>query len=176
MKNIKLLMAAATILFACAFTAVVSVDWKVKEDYSVQFTFGQIHSESKFGHFKGLKANISFDEASPENSKITASIDAATVDLGHDLATAHAKEPDVLDAVKHPVITFESTAITKSGTRYDATGKLTIKGITKEIKFPFNFKSETFTGSFTIQTKDFNITRKGVAEEITIVLRIPVVQ
>ncbi len=176
MNKIKLLIGASTILLASAFTVIVSVDWKVKEDYKVEFTYGKIHAESKFCHFKGLKATILFDETSPEKSKIKATIDATTIDMGHEGVTAHAKEPDVLDVGKYPEITFESTAITKTISGYEATGNLTIKDVTKEIKFPFTFEKETFRGGFTIETKDYNITRQNAWKEVTIVLTIPVTQ
>ena len=58
MKNIKLtLIAATTILFASAFTVIQSINWKIKEDYSVKFTGKKVN-----GIFKGLKADINFNE------------------------------------------------------------------------------------------------------------------
>lgn len=175
MKNIKVLLGTLTILLASAFTVIVSVDWKVKEDYKVLFTLTKVpHSESKWGTFKGLKATISFDETNLEKSKIKASIDATTIDLGHDEANTHAKAPDVLDVGKYPVITFETTTITKSSNGYEATGNLTIKDVTKEIKFPFTFEKEIFTGAFSIATKDFNVTRQDAWKDIYIALTIPV--
>ncbi len=175
--KLKLLIGAVTILSASAFTFIVTVDWKVKKEYKIQFnpgkTFSQENSSSNF--FKGLKATISFDETNPEKSKIKATIDATTIDIGGlEKITAHAKEPNVLDADKFPLITFESTAITKSGTGYDAIGNLTIKGVTKEIKFPFSFEKETFVGGFTIATEDFNITRGNAWKDVYIRLTIPV--
>jgi polyisoprenoid-binding protein YceI len=176
MNKVKLLIGASTILLASAFTIISSLDWKVKEDYTVQFCSGKIPSPAnEYSNFKGLKATISFDETNPEKSKIKASIEAATIDIGgYEKITAHSKEPNVLDVEKYPVITFESTAITKSNTGYDATGNLTIKNVTKEIKFPFTFEKETFKGGFTIATEDFNITRGNAWKDVYILLTIPV--
>lgn len=117
-----------------------------------------------------------FDKAHPEKSKIKATIDDATVDTGVELMTAHAKEENVLHTDKFPVITFESRSIQKNNRGYETTGILTLKGITKEITFPFTFKDDTFIGSFTIAARDFNITREGAVPsgEIRVELTIPV--
>jgi polyisoprenoid-binding protein YceI len=178
MKQIKLAGALAIILAASAFTMIKPVSWKVKDDYSVKFTAGIQ------GYFKGLKAYIVFNEEDPSRSKITASINATTLDAGNSLATEHAKEALSID--KYPVIMFQSTSIVKTSNGYEATGNLTLKGITKEVKIRFIFDSqnvsktfpfvekETFGGSFSIASKDFNITRAGTPERISIELNIPV--
>jgi polyisoprenoid-binding protein YceI len=179
MTGIKLLIGTTAILLASAFTIIKSVNWKVKDDYSVKFYAGT---------FGGLKATILFDEANPEKSTITASIDAGSVNTGNGVMNAHAKEKEALYTAKFPVITFVSTAIKKTSSGYEATGNLTLKGITKEIKLPFNFNSkktsdkfpfvmkENFNGAFTIVTKDFNVTREGTPAQVRVELDIPVTQ
>jgi polyisoprenoid-binding protein YceI len=173
MKNIKLLLGATAILFASAFTMIQSVLWKVKDNYSVKWD-GAI--------FKDLRASILFDEAHPERSRITASIDARTVNTGDAMKSAHIKE--TLMADKFPIITFESTAVAKTTDGYEATGDLTLKGITRKVKIPFHFDSkkmtdrfpfidkETFSGKLTIVAKEFNI--KGGPPEVIVELNIPV--
>jgi polyisoprenoid-binding protein YceI len=174
MKTIKLLTGALIILLTSAFIVYKSVDWKIKEGYQVKvFRNSQIQYPI---FFKGLKANISFDKEHPEKSKIRASIDATSVDTGNESMTAHAKEESVLDTDKFPVITFESSSVRKNSKGYEVTGKLTLKGITKEINFPFTFEEDTFIGTFSIAANDFNITRNGAVPsgQIRIELTIPV--
>lgn len=169
MRNIKLLIGAATILLASAFTVIESVNWKIKEDYSVKFSGGKVN-----GTMKGLTATIIFDEANPEKSKITASIDAKTVNTGNGVMNKHAESPEALDTGKFPVITFASTTISKKDGGYEMVGNLTMKGITKEVKFPFTFSNEVFSGKFSIVPKEFDITRGGTPESLEIELNIPV--
>jgi polyisoprenoid-binding protein YceI len=174
MKVIKLLTGALVLVLISAFVLYQSVDWKVKEGYSVKvFRNSQLQYPIVF---KGLKAEISFDKEKPEASKISAVIDATTVDTGNESMTAHAKEPSVLDTDKYPEITFKSSSIKKEDSGYEITGNLTMKGITKEITFPFTFEKDTFIGMFTIEAKDFNITREGAVPsgQIRIELTIPV--
>ncbi len=181
-KNFKIAAVAATCLLAFAFTIETLISWKLKDKYSVKISGGHLQ-----GSFDGLKAAILFDEVHPERSKIIASIDATTVKVGSDEGNAHAKEALATD--KFPLINFISTAIAKSktGMGYEATGNLTLKGVTKEIKFPFYFDSqkmasdkfpfvfkETFGGRITIVPKDFNVVRDGMPALLYIDLEIPV--
>ena len=173
MKAIKLLAGGLIMVLASAFVLYQSGDWKVKEGYSVKiFRNAQPYPIV----FKGLKAEISFDKKNPEKSTIHAVIDATTVDTGNESMTAHAKEPSVLDTEKFPEITFKSSSIKKNSSGYEITGNLTLKGITKEITFPFTFEKDTFAGMFTIAASDFKITREGAVPsgEIRIELNIPV--
>ncbi|GHN02098.1 hypothetical protein WSM22_35870 [Cytophagales bacterium WSM2-2] len=172
MKRIKFLTGVLTILVTSAFILYQSADWKVKEGYSVKV----FRNSQGPIFFKGLKAEISFDKENPEKSRIEAVIDATTIDTGNELMTAHAKEPNVLDTDKFPKITFKSSSIKKGINGYEISGALTLKGITKEINFPFTFEKDTFIGTFTIAAADFNITRQGAVPsgQIRIELIIPV--
>ena len=55
----------------------------------------------------------------------------------------HLKSEDFFSVAKNPTAKFEIAKVTlKSGTDYDVTGKLTIKGITNEITFPAMIKMD----------------------------------
>jgi polyisoprenoid-binding protein YceI len=181
MQKTKLLIIAATILLAFSFVAVTAINWKVKEDYQVKFKFGKYYFGSDSlsepnGFVNGLKATITFDKDNLPNSKIIASIDATTIDTGNPSKNSSATGPDVLIAEKFPLITFESSVIVKTDKGYETTGQLTIKNISKEIKFPFVFEGEIFKGGLTIETKDFHFTHPHVPGEITVFFTIPVIQ
>lgn len=145
--------------------------WRVKQPYVVSFKGGKIS-----GKFESLKADISFDKAHPENAKISASIDVSSIATGIFIKNNHAK--DALDADKYPSITFTSSKVSKSGGAFDATGSLTMKGITKPATIHFTFDDKgsegVFKGGFKVRTKDFNITRKGSPDELAITLVVPV--
>src|SRR4051812_47694822 len=105
MDTMKLLIGTAVISLTVAFTNAEINNWKVKDDYSVKCSL------TPTCYFKGLKANILFDEENPGKSSITASIDARTINTGNDLMNKHAKEELAVD--KFPEIMFVSTAISK---------------------------------------------------------------
>ncbi len=157
--------------FAIGFTAFVIVtNWKVKEPYEVKFT-GKIH-----GEFKGLKANIQFDKAHPEEAKISASIEVSTIATGFFLKNNHVE--NALDDDKYPTIRFTSTSVSKSGNAFNAAGNLFIKGVTKPITIHFTFEEKdnggVFKGGFKIIPKEFGITHDGTPDELTISLTVPV--
>jgi len=174
MKKIHLTILIATVLAICSFAILESINWKVKEDsYSVTFDGGKVK-----GAMKGLKTTILFDETNPEKSKITATIDAKTLNTGNGMLNKHAMSETAIDAEKYPEITFVSESVSGKSGSYTATGKLTLKGVTKEIKLPFTFENKgaegLFKGTFTVVTKDFNITRAGSPESVVVILSIPV--
>ena len=174
MKSTKLVLGLLVLLMASAFTVTTSANWKLKEDaYSVTFKGGKVD-----GIIKVLNTSILFDEANPEQSKITALLDVSTINTGNGMMNKHAKSETGLNAKEFPVIKFESVAVTGNGGMFSAIGKLTIKGITKEIKLPFTFENKgaegVFKGTFNIVTKDFNITRTGTPDVLEIALNIPV--
>jgi len=58
--------------------------------------------------------------------------------------TGHLKSPDFFSVEAHPQAKFVITSVTpKGGDVYEVAGKLTIKGITDEVKFPATVKSDS---------------------------------
>lgn len=146
--------------------------WKVKEDaYSVKFT-----SKKFDGAFKGLKSELYFDENNLATSKLTASIDASTINTGNGMRNGHAKKG--LDVKTFQTVKFESTSIIKTTEGYEASGNLTIKDITKQIKIPFTFTKNAeggaFSGTFSIKPAEYNVTKRGTPEVLNFQLNVPV--
>jgi polyisoprenoid-binding protein YceI len=169
-KKFGYLLMGVIIVGLSAF-AVALANWKVKGEYEVKFENGSMH-----GTFKGLKADIQFDKAHPEEAKISATIDATSLATGFFIKTSHAK--DAIDAEKYPTISFISSSVSKSGSAYQAMGKLTLKGVTKPVTIHFTFDDKgnegVFKGDFKIVPKDFTITKNGAPDELTIHLNVPV--
>ena len=119
MKKFQLIICCILLIGLQSF--VVFNAWKVKTgEASVKFSSGKIN-----GSFKGLKADINFDKAHPEQAKITATIESGSIATGFFLKNSHAK--DALGTDKFPLIKFVSTAVAKNGTGYTARGNLTLK-------------------------------------------------
>lgn len=146
--------------------------WKVNENaYSVKFT-----SKKFDGAFKGLKSELLFDESNLAASKLTATIDASTINTGNGMRNKHAKQG--LDAKTYQTVKFESTSIIKTTSGYEATGNLTIKDVTKQIKIPFTFNKTAdggvFDGTFSVKPADYNVTKSGTPEVLDFQLNVPV--
>ena len=174
MKKINAVLAVIAVFSASAFITIQSTNWKLKEDaYSVTFRGKKVD-----GIIKGLKTIINFDAAKPENSTIKATLDVESINTGNGLMNKHAKSESGLDVKNFPSITFESTSVKAKDGAYNANGKLTIKGVTKNINLPFKFvvkgTEAEFVGQLTISPKDYNITRSGTPESLEITIKAPV--
>lgn len=171
----KLIFPALIAIFitSSAFTLVNNtMSWKVKEEaYTVKFT-----SKKFDGTFKGLKSELIFDENNLAESKLSASIDANTINTGNGMRNGHAKKG--LDAKTFPTVKFVSNSISKTKSGYETIGNLTIKDVTKQIIIPFTFTKTAdggvFAGKFSVTPKEYNVTRMGTPEVLNFELSVPV--
>jgi len=90
------------------------------------------------GRFKDIKGTVDYNAEDVTRSSVqfTARIDS--IDTGIAPRDAHLKSPDFFDSAKFPEMTFKSTKIERSNKRMTITGDLTIKGVTKQVSFPFS--------------------------------------
>lgn len=78
--------------------------------------------------------DLNWNPAAPDQSTITATIEADSADSGVDELDDHLESADFFDAAKFPTITFKSTSVALSGgAAGTVTGDLTIKGVTKPV-------------------------------------------
>ena len=75
--------------------------------------------------------DATFDPEAPERSRVTAVLDASSIDTGVAQRDAHLRSPDFLDAERFPEITFSSTGIKRAGHDWRIHGDLTIRGVTR---------------------------------------------
>jgi polyisoprenoid-binding protein YceI len=113
------------------------------------------------GSFKGLKGKINFDPLNLAAAVFTVSVDASTVNTANSSRDKHLKKEDYFDVANYPELSFASTKITGSAGTFMMEGNLTIKGVSKQIAFPFTAKQEgngyRFTGQFNINRRHFNV-------------------
>ena len=149
------------------------------------FAIDKAHSEATFqvrhlvtrvrGHFTDLGGAIAFNEASPEQSSVTFTIQAASIDTGTPDRDAHLRSADFFHVDEHPTITFTSTAIrARGGNEFDVTGDLTMRGVTRRITLPVTFLGTAkdpwgnqkigFETETTINRKDYGLTWNAALE------------
>jgi polyisoprenoid-binding protein YceI len=111
------------------------------------YAIDKAHSEVSFqvrhlltkvrGRFTEFSGTVRVDDQHPENSSVTLTIDASSVDTNTPDRDQHLRSADFFHVESHPTLTFASTRITKKGRdTYELTGTLTIRGVSKEITFP----------------------------------------
>ncbi|CAN5570123.1 YceI family protein [soil metagenome] len=133
----------------------------VDEGSSVKFSIKKFGFSTN-GSFTGLKGKILFDASNTAITSFMVTVDAGSVNTDNSTRDKHLRKEDYFDAVKYPLISFGSTNITRDATgKFLITGNLTIKGVTKQISFPFTAVAQNnaylFSGSFTINRRDFGV-------------------
>ena len=113
------------------------------------------------GAFADVEGAITLDREAAENSSVSITIQAASIDTNNSRRDNHLRSADFFDVEKYPLITFESSKVVKTGDdSYDVTGKLTIRDTSKEVTLPVSF-----LGSM---KDNRGVLRAGFETEITI--------
>jgi polyisoprenoid-binding protein YceI len=152
-------------------------DFKIADGYSIAFK-----SKDPSGVFKTMKGTIKFVETDLAISKFDLTFVVSSISTGNGMMNKKALTAEWFDATKYPDIKFTSTKVVKSGSDYSVTGKLTIKGITKEKSIPLKAtkvgSGYTFSGSFGVNRMDFKVGKKSdaVPDVMNISYSIPVLK
>lgn len=100
------------------------------------------------GHFKKFDAQVSFDAAKLDTSKVSFAVDMGSASLGAPETDAELPKPVWFSTVKFPQATFTSTSIKAlGGGKFDVAGKLSIKGQARDVIVPVAMVQ---TGSTTV--------------------------
>ena len=91
------------------------------------------------GNFEKYEATIISDEDDFTNASIEFSADINSINTNNADRDTHLKSGDFFDAENHPKLTFKASSFTKSGNDYEIAGDLSMRGITKFVKFPAEF-------------------------------------
>lgn len=93
--------------------------------------FGMPTASGRFQRFDGV---IALDFERPERSRIRLRIDTGSLQTGTPLVDAFIKGESMLDTARHPVASFVSDAVTRTGDgSLSIRGQLTIRAITRPV-------------------------------------------
>jgi polyisoprenoid-binding protein YceI len=115
------------------------------------------------GRFRKWKANIVLQPRDMAASKAEFDIDLGSIDLASEESENEVKGALWFNTAKFPVAHFASASIRDlGGDRYSVAGKLTLKGVTKDVNVPIAMKSDATgnrvaEGSFTLNRADYKI-------------------
>jgi polyisoprenoid-binding protein YceI len=108
------------------------------------------------GEFGNVNGTIEFDPANPGATKIDCNIEVASLYTRDAQRDGHIKTPDIMDAEKHPMVTFKSTSTAAASSGFTVKGNLTLKGATKEVTLN--------VASVSDEVKDpWNLMRRGAS-------------
>lgn len=114
------------------------------------------------GRFKKFTAQVVFDEKNLAASKAEIEVDLASIDTGSAEADAEVGKKAWFNTSAFPAARFSSGSVTSPGPgKFEARGKLSIKGIGKDIVAPFTVKRAgdvaTYEGGFILKRLQFTI-------------------
>lgn len=134
----------------------------VDEKSTIEFVIKNFGFSTK-GIFNGISGSINFDQASLSESNFLVTIHAASINTGIKARDNHLTKEEYFNVKKYPVIQFTSVKIEagKEKNNYTVTGNLFVKGVSKQIQFPFTASESAgnfiFKGCFPLNRKDFGI-------------------
>lgn len=135
MKKLRTL----SILFALmAFTlsSFGQTQWKVDPFHSsLNFTIKHSGISMVNGKFTDYTGSMTTQGENLENAQFDFTIQAKSIDTDVEPRDNHLRSADFFEVEKYPTLTLKSTKILKSGkpNHYILHGKLTIKGVTKDV-------------------------------------------
>jgi polyisoprenoid-binding protein YceI len=139
---------------------------------SIDFTGSKVTGVEN-GSFKKFTGAIDLVQDKAEKSRVTVTIDLASVDAKIGKLTEHLKSPDFFDVAKFPTATFTSTEIKPGGDKgasHTVTGTLDLHGVKKTVTFPATITvaadAVTVASEFAINRKDFGIVYAGKADDL----------
>lgn len=142
--------------------------WTVDPSHSsIGFAVRHMMVSKVRGRFTDYDADVLIDE-DPTRSTVSATVQLASIDTNDDARDEHLRSADFFDVTKHPVMTFESTGLSGSGSNYQLAGDLTIGDVTKPIvldvefqgvgKNPYGATVAGFSATTTISRGEFGLT------------------
>ena len=167
-----------TVLFCFAISAVLSI-LQSSNAFTDTFTIDPAHTSVGFevshltiskvqGRFDRFNGTIEYDAASPTKASARGVIKVASINTENSKRDKHLRSADFFDATAFPEIVFATSGIEKSGSQLIATGTLTIRGISKTVRFPVDMRgpvSDPFgpgqriglSGELKINRQDFGV-------------------
>jgi polyisoprenoid-binding protein YceI len=131
----------------------------------LRFAFVQAGANNT-GRFGKFTSDVLFSEQNLAASKIDVTVDIPSLDTGDKDRDDTLKGADLFNTAKFAQARFTATKFTATGGgRYEAVGKLTLRGVTKELKVPLTFQTKAeqgknvgyMTGHATIKRLEYGV-------------------
>jgi len=171
--------------------------WNIDPAHSIaEFKVKHMMIANVKGQFSKVSGVLTLDESDLENSRMEASIEAASIHTRDEQRDAHLKSADFLDVEKFPTLHFKSRGISvvRDG-ELAVEGDLTVHGVTRKVHFaiegptpptkdPWGNTRVAISAITKIDRKDFGLTWNAaletggilVGDEVTITLDVEFVK
>ena len=156
--------AAAPATAPATATAVVTRYALDQAKSTLEFTFTQAGAQNK-GHFGRFPVSMDFSADNLAASRLEVSVDVNSLDSGDKDRDDTLRGADLFSVAKFPQAHFSATQIVKTAAGFEASGKLTIRGVARDTRVPFTFRTAAeqgatvgyMNGKLTIRRLDFGV-------------------
>ena len=175
-QTMKKFILSAVVALA-PIVAMAQVKWNLDKSHSsVKFTVEHLVISEVEGSFKMFDGSLESTAANDfTNAKVNFSVDVNSINTDDEKRDGHLKSDDFFNAEKFPKMTFVATSIKKvKGNMYTMEGNLTIRDVTKKVKFsvinggtvkdPWGNIKTGFKASGKINRKEFGLKWGAVTE------------
>lgn len=149
--------------------------WKIDKTHStVKFSVSHMVVAEQEGSFKVFDGSLEYSKPDMSDAKINFTIDINSINTDNADRDNHLKSDDFFNAAKFPTATFKSTAFKPKGNnKYELTGTLTIRDVTRNVTFDVLYGGVHKTGqsekagfkvTTTINRFDYNLKWDRVTE------------
>jgi len=126
-----------------------------------------MNADGKFSRFNG---DVTVDPADLTTARVTVSVDASTLDTGISRRDRHLRSEDFFYVEKFPAVTFESLRVEGAGRRLLVVGRLTLRGVTREVRVPVDVsvagKRLEARGQFDVKRTDYGLSYDSAVNPI----------
>lgn len=152
----------------------VAGTWSIDPVHSnVDFVVRHMMVSKVRGKFRTFSGTVVTAE-NPAESSVTAEVDLNSIDTGQEQRDNHIRSADFFEVETYPTMTYQSTGLSPDGDDFILHGKLTLKGVTREVPLKlelngfgpdaFGGTRAGFTASGEINRKDFNVNFNAMME------------
>lgn len=183
----KLFLASAATVALLATSAFAADTYRIDPTHtSVLLKANHIGFSNVYLKVRDVDGEFTFDEVNPENSSVSVTMKADSIDGFDEKFNEHLQSADFFQTETYPLITFASTDIEITGEKTaKITGELTIKGLSQPVTLnatlnkagqnPFakDYRAG-FSATATVKRSDYGITYAlpAVADDVGIVLEV----
>jgi polyisoprenoid-binding protein YceI len=174
----KRIIQAVAVLSLLAFPALAAAEtWSIDAEHSsVGFTVRHMMVSNVKGNFGSFSGTAEVDEKDITRSKVSVTIDAASINTGVAKRDEHLRSADFFDTARYPTMTYVSKKVEKSGKdRLKVYGDLTLHGVTRQVvldvegptaayRDPWGKIRRGASATATINRGDFGLTWNKVIE------------
>lgn len=144
--------------FLFLFVNLISKGQSIVQDFSsVTFEISNLGINTVDGTIYGMTGDIVFNTENLKDSYFNVCIDPATINTGIEKRDISLQNEDYFHMEKFTTICFNSITIIETSAGYRTNGRLTIRGISKEVELPFTLDNNMLKGQLEINRLDYDI-------------------